>query len=87
MALCHFGGCWTCCVVAVMSKLTKEQLQVMSDKEINITLATLVFDAQGALYAINQKVTLSKADKLRQDCLAMSYTHTQLMLSAALVCG
>lgn len=55
---------------------TKEQLQAMSDKEINTALATLVFDAQGAPYDINQTVTLSKMDKWRQDCLGYElYPH------------
>lgn len=59
-----------------MSKLTKEQLQAMSDKQINTALATLVFDAQGAPYVINQTVTLGKLDKLRQDCLGYElYPH------------
>lgn len=57
-------------------KYTKEQLQEMSDKEINTALATLVFDAQGAPYVINQTVTLSKMDKMRQDCLGYElYPH------------
>ena len=52
-----------------MNRLAKEQLQGVSDKEINTALATLVFDAQGAPYTISKTVTLSKMDKLRQDCL------------------
>lgn len=57
-------------------KYTKEQLQAMSDKEINTALATLVFDAQGAPYVINQTVALGKMDKLRQDCLGYElYPH------------
>lgn len=56
--------------------ITKEQLQAMSDKEINTALATLVFDAQGAPYVINQAVTLGKMDKMRQDCLGYElYPH------------
>lgn len=56
--------------------ITKEQLQAMSDKEINTALATLVFDAQGAPYVINQTVTLGKMDKMRQDCLGYElYPH------------
>lgn len=64
-------------------KYTKEQLQAMSDKEINTALATLVFDSQGAPYVINQKVTLNKVDKLRQDCLGHElYPH-----AIDVVCG
>lgn len=56
--------------------ITKEQLQAMSDKEINTALATMVFDAQGSPYVINQAVTLGKMDKLRQDCLGYElYPH------------
>lgn len=55
---------------------TTEQLQAMSDKEINTALAKLVFDAQGAPYTINQSVTLSKLDNIRQDCLGHElYPH------------
>lgn len=48
---------------------TKQQLDMMSNKEINIALAKMLMDRQGAPYSINENPRLSKLDKFRQDSL------------------
>jgi len=48
-------------------KYTKEQLQGMSNKDVNIALARILLDKQGAPYHLSDTVTLTKLEKLRDD--------------------